>query len=871
MRTEGGLVLLTPDGQVEWADGGTRELLGYTSEQLSARATPFWRIASDHPRHGSGGQMAEALAFLASGQSTEAEGDTRLLAKSGRVVPVHWRIAKLPSGTGGIILSLSQPSHAGATGQNLSWHEHSVEGFFRCKLDGQLLEANHALAAIYGFSTSAELVSAAGELGCCFYVQPSRHQELMAALYAHDAVKAFESQVFRADGTTIWIAEFVRLVRNTAGDPLYYEGSAVEITARKEAERELQISEAKFRHLVESTNVIPFEADVRNGRIIHVGTQASRLLHVPLEEWKRPNFLTEHTHPRDREWVALVRSQAVERQESYECEFRMIDTFGRVICVREIASLLPKREGSSLLGGFFLDVTHSRKAEESLRESYHVIEQIASASPTILYLYNPETRLSVHVSGRVQDILGLTPEGLAEMQPFFVLSLAHPDDGEMHRQHLDSILHGSPAAGVLVREFRLRTASGHWVWVNSRECVFKISEDGRVTGVVGTLADVTEHRLAMERLKSSEALFRQLAETTRVVPFDFDLGVFRFSYVGPQAESLLGYPLLDWYAEGFWRRIVHEEDLEDGLRFASPDEASGDSDGDFETEFRLVTAAGAVKWVRQIVHYGSGSERAHVKGFFFDITAAKLAEVEREESRQQLRELAARNQIVREEERGRVAREIHDELGQALTSFRLDLAWMRNQLEAPPSEENTFLLKSKIASTEEMIGRTLQTVRRIITALRPPLLDDLGLCEALTWHARDFSKRVGIRCEADIAPVDSIPETVGIAIFRVFQEALTNVARHARASRIRIRFRDTDDMLVLEVTDNGCGLPPNREEGKTSFGLLGMKERAWMVGGELAVESEPGVKTSVILKVPHVKSLPRNNGEQPAVLRNNSR
>jgi signal transduction histidine kinase len=228
-----------------------------------------------------------------------------------------------------------------------------------------------------------------------------------------------------------------------------------------------------------------------------------------------------------------------------------------------------------------------------------------------------------------------------------------------------------------------------------------------------------------------------------------------------------------------------------------------------------------------------------------DVTQGYEAEQLVRASRQELRALAARLQSVREEERTAIAREIHDELGQALTGLKLDIAWMKRRL---PRDHD---LIAQCGSIIERIDGTLCTVRRIATELRPSVLDQLGLEAALEWQGQEFSVRTGILVDLDVAVGGAkIPEHLGSSAFRILQESLTNVARHARASRVVIRLALTREELTLEVTDDGVGIPSERLDGTMSLGLVGMRERALACGGELCISGRPTLGTTVLLRIP---------------------
>ena len=237
-----------------------------------------------------------------------------------------------------------------------------------------------------------------------------------------------------------------------------------------------------------------------------------------------------------------------------------------------------------------------------------------------------------------------------------------------------------------------------------------------------------------------------------------------------------------------------------------------------------------------------------------DITEKHRSMEQLQTSREQLRALASRLQRVREEERTEVAREIHDELGQALTGLKLDISWMRSRL--PRDHE----MMAQCASVIQRIDQTLNAVRRIATSLRPSVLDQLGLAAAAEWQGQEFRARTGIEVEMDISTDGTpIPDYLGSSAFRILQESLTNVARHARAKRVTIRLRQTPTVLQLEVKDDGVGIAARclASTDTTSLGVIGMRERAMACGGELDICPNSGGGTTVSLRVP----LERTRGE----------
>jgi len=251
--------------------------------------------------------------------------------------------------------------------------------------------------------------------------------------------------------------------------------------------------------------------------------------------------------------------------------------------------------------------------------------------------------------------------------------------------------------------------------------------------------------------------------------------------------------------------------------------------------------------------YGQGElgqlERA------FDEMAAALQDKEAERfraheelriSQMELRNLSLYLQTAREEERTRIAREIHDELGQALTALKMDLSWLKKRLD--PEQDS---LEAKTATMEQLIDGTMQTIHRLSGELRPGILDDLGLAVAIEWQAGEFEKRTGIRCRVQVSPEEIILDRErSTAVFRIFQEALTNVARHAEATEVTASLEQGEARVSLTVIDNGRGITEKETSSSTSFGLLGIRERVRFLGGNVVIDGRPKNGTTVRVAIP---------------------
>ena len=217
------------------------------------------------------------------------------------------------------------------------------------------------------------------------------------------------------------------------------------------------------------------------------------------------------------------------------------------------------------------------------------------------------------------------------------------------------------------------------------------------------------------------------------------------------------------------------------------------------------------------------------------------------ESREELRALSTHLQSMIEGERGRIAREIHDELGQELTGLKFDISWIRQRA----IEKLGDVEVEKLNNTLTSIDCAIRSVRRIATELRPPVLDTLGLTAAIEWQAKDFEARTGIKCQLKSMAEDIALDPDGsTAVFRIFQEALTNVRRHAAATTVSIRLERTNDHLLLRIEDDGKGIDATRTPGGPSLGILGIQERVRLLNGEISIIGEPGRGTVVKVDIP---------------------
>jgi signal transduction histidine kinase len=237
----------------------------------------------------------------------------------------------------------------------------------------------------------------------------------------------------------------------------------------------------------------------------------------------------------------------------------------------------------------------------------------------------------------------------------------------------------------------------------------------------------------------------------------------------------------------------------------------------------------------------------------------KRIQQEKEQSQQELKQLnkelrgvSAHLEKIREEERARIAREIHDQIGQQLTGLKMDVSWLKSMINKK-AEPETMLIK--LNEMADSLDEAVKTVRKVASDLRPSILDDFGIIDALDWHSKEFASRSGINIHfKTMAKEETLDPAITIGLFRIYQEALINVARHAAAKNVITVLEISNNRVSLSITDDGRGF--DKFSQKKTLGLMGMKERAQMIGGTLTINSKPGKGTSVYIAVALHKNLP---------------
>jgi two-component system, NarL family, sensor histidine kinase UhpB len=320
-----------------------------------------------------------------------------------------------------------------------------------------------------------------------------------------------------------------------------------------------------------------------------------------------------------------------------------------------------------------------------------------------------------------------------------------------------------------------------------------------------------------------------------------DISTSTFVKINPAFTETLGYPEKELLERPFLN-FIHPEDAAPTQEIVEKKLRQGDKVIDFENRYRC--ADGNYRWLSWVSHPVPEHGIAYAVGR--DITDSKRMEEELKRSREELRNLTAHLQEAIEKEKITISREIHDDFGQTLSALKLDIGWMRKRLHTDQKA-----LAGKMDRMATTINESVQTVKRICSDLRPAILDDFGPEYAIKWLINQFQERTSINCNLLIeTDENSFGEGIATALFRIVQEALTNIHRHANATQVKILLKMESDKLILEISDNGLGIKESELLGKKSFGIMGMRERVFSLNGDFLITGDPGKGTRLCASFP---------------------
>lgn len=616
-----------------------------------------------------------------------------------------------------------------------------------------------------------------------------------------------------------------------------------------QVEQALERSEENYRHLYDQAPIAYFVLDLK-GLVMSVNRIGAELLGYPPEQIRGAPFERFVALP-ERDTFYHHREQVIDTEKAQQLEVSLLpaNRQPRRVVV-ESAFRPPGGEDQAHLLMAVIDRTEQQWLQEAYRQVVeHSLQGLIIFQDERLIFANPAIATMTGYS--VAELLAMDRAALEQFIP--------PENRAQIWAGVQASLAGHPQPADY--EFSIVHRSGQTRWLEGHSVV--IEYQGSPAIQISVL-DITGRKTAEQALEQFRKFIERVNNVAPMVIYIYDLKEGRNIYINEQVEMILGYTI-ETFAEfqsDLVNRLIHPEDrpkINTYIQQLAAGELAGQV---FDHEYRFRHSSGEWCWVqsRDVVfsRTAAGLPR-QVLGILQDVTRRKEVELEQErllaEVRRQseeLRALSARLAEAQEAERKSWSRELHDQVGQSLTALGFNLKFVRGQLAGQPDPIGADeRLGDSLALLEEITDR----VRDLMTELHPPMIDEDGLIDSLEWYAEKFANRTGlvIRVE-DRTQRHRLTAAAEIGLFRIFQEALTNVAKHAQAGQVRVTLEEKEDEYRLVIADDGLGFDPAIVTGGPSssrrLGLLTMRERAQAIGGRFQIESQPGWGTRVIVEVP---------------------
>jgi PAS domain S-box-containing protein len=631
---------------------------------------------------------------------------------------------------------------------------------------------------------------------------------------------SYEFRTIAKDGDVRWITETITSIRYKGKRAVL--GNSMDITEQIKARIKLAELEALEASILEA---IPHAViGLRNRRIIFANDGVKAVF-----GWEARDLIGKRTRVfyrthKDFEAIARDLYATLEHQRTFRSEFPCRRKDGEQIECMVSASRIGETLQEKNVVITYEDITDRKRAEAAYKT-------MADSSQAGVYVVQNGT--FQFVNRNAAGYAGYSTEELAGMDS---LGLVHPDDRDKVIRNSREMLSRKRTSP---HEFRIITKDGRIRWI--METVTLIPFRGE-RAVLGNSMDITEQIEARNKLADLEALEASILEA---IPHAvIGLKDRRIIFVNDGVEAVFGWKAADLIGKS--TRVLYQTD-EDYDAIARDLYSSLEKKRTFVAEFPCRRKDGiGIECIVSASRIGKKLEKKSIVITYEDITDRKRAEAEIGRSREQLRNLSAHLQSVREKERTRIARELHDELGQLLTALNTGLVLLNKKI---PEEQTS--LRGQTGSMIDLVGMTMQTLKRIYMDLRPGMLDHLGLAVAIGWQAGEFEKRTGILCKLSVDPEDlALDPELSTDIFRIFQETLTNITRHAEATKIAVSLKRNAKGVELAVRDNGKGIAEEQMTKPNSFGLLGIKERTHYWGGDVRITGKQGRGTKVRISIP---------------------
>ena len=622
-----------------------------------------------------------------------------------------------------------------------------------------------------------------------------------------------------------------------------------DITDRKLTEEALQKSEMLLRTFIDNS---PFEIWARD--IDYIGILENKKL---VDHYGSIIGLTPTSDLRiDKEvtqkWIDINQRVLAGEiiDEEYEFDFNNENhNFQQIV--------FPIKNDEKIIGiaGFNIDITERTQAKEALYQNNSRLELAMQVANMAWWEMDVPTG-GILFGKRKTDILKYKAEDFRYFKDF--MDLVHPDDYERTMDAMNRHLYGKE--DKYETEYRILSSTGEYRWFYDLGNISKNDANGNPLTISGLVLDITDRKNAEKELFDQkqffEQMFMQSSLSTQIL--DRDGWCER---INPKLSEIFGVEAK--YMEGKVYNIFKDKEIvQNGIVAKLESVFRKGRTAEWEVLFDIGNAADSqditVKkkarvWYNNWAYpiFEQNGEISHIIIQHTDITDRKMAEEALSESQEQLKKFAAHLQNIREEERVLLAREIHDELGQILIAIKIDMGMLKQNVLKGIDNKQLEQVLSKFDGLFSLVDNTIKTARKIMTDLRPEVLDLLGFTETVNQHLSSFQERHKVKCEfINDTNNPELNSQQSVALFRIIQEALNNVAKHSKATEVQIHFQQGIDTITLEIEDNGIGFDENHKKNSDSYGLIGMKERVFLLEGELTIVGKKDEGTNIKVVMP---------------------
>jgi PAS domain S-box-containing protein len=572
----------------------------------------------------------------------------------------------------------------------------------------------------------------------------------------------------------------------------------------------------------------------QNHRVVFADPASVRLLEAANPDQLIGQNTVDQFHPDSRPALQQLLDGVATGEITSPVEGRILRPDGSGCDVAISATTMPFRDAPAILL-VVRDVSEEQQRFAALRESEERLTLAFAGAKEGVWDWNVETGAVIY-SPRWKQMLGY---GDDEIEPHVRAwaSLLHPDDKPRADALNQAVMRDQ---GAYEGEFRLRHKDGHYISVLTRGLPVRREPDGPIVRIVGTHLDMTERKRTESALRESEERLTLAFAGAQEGVWDWNLETNAVVY-SPRWKQMLGYAEDEIEPHvSAWERLVHPDDR---ARADRANESVALGQPTYEAEFRLRHKDGHYVHVLSRgfpLRREPGGPVVRIVGTHFDLTERKRIESERART-----ELLAKLVFAQEDERRRIARDMHDEFGEQLTALALRIATLK---EACADRAD---LAGPVAALETIARRLDHDVDRLVWELRPTALDDLGLRAALANYVQDWSQRANIPAELHTTGLldDRLPTEVETTLYRIAQEALNNIAKYSRARHVEMILERRADCVLLIVEDDGIGFDVAQRANGAGFGLIGMQERATLVGATLEIESAPDQGTTILVRI----------------------